>query len=144
MPLLHRAVPVKFFLYCLASTESKSCGDVGLGNLRLHPAVGQVREARVADHVARVARDHQAAGVSLFAVRDSCVERLFVCTNALSLIMISLQPSAPGRLSRSGCPAAAALGRCQGPRCCWTLAACSSSPSSLSERDRPRSRSWSR
>ena len=38
---------------------------VGLGNLRLHPAVGQVREARVADHVARVARDHEAAGVPL-------------------------------------------------------------------------------
>ena len=50
-------------LYCLASTESKS--HVGLGNLRLHPAVGQVREARVADHVARVACNHQAAGVPL-------------------------------------------------------------------------------
>ena len=38
---------------------------VGLGNLRLHPAVRQVREARVADHVARVAGDHEAAGVPL-------------------------------------------------------------------------------
>ena len=38
---------------------------VGLGNLRLHPAVGQVREARVADHVARVACNRQAAGVPL-------------------------------------------------------------------------------
>ena len=38
---------------------------VGLGNLRLHPAVRQVHEARVADHVARVAGDHDAAGVPL-------------------------------------------------------------------------------
>ena len=38
---------------------------VGLGHLRLHPAVRQIREARVADHVARVARDHEAAGVPL-------------------------------------------------------------------------------
>ena len=44
-------------LYCLASTESKSC--------RSSAAVRQVREARVADHVARVARDHEAAGVPL-------------------------------------------------------------------------------
>ena len=34
---------------------------VGLGHLRLHPAVRQIREARVGDHVARVARDHEAA-----------------------------------------------------------------------------------
>ena len=38
-------------LYCLASTESKSC-------------LSSPREARVADHVARVARDHDAAGSS--------------------------------------------------------------------------------
>ena len=38
---------------------------VGLGHLRLHPAVRQIREARVAAHVARVACDHQAAGVPL-------------------------------------------------------------------------------
>ena len=37
----------------------------GLGNLRLHPAVRQVREACVADHVARVACNHEAAGVPL-------------------------------------------------------------------------------
>ena len=55
-----------------------------------HPAVGQVREARVADHVARVARDHEAAGVSLL-VRDSCVERLFV--SASSLITWCAPPS---------------------------------------------------
>ena len=55
-------------LYCLASTESNSCLElchVGLGHLRLHPAVRQIREARVADHVARVARDHEAAWVPL-------------------------------------------------------------------------------
>ena len=45
--------------------ELQELSHVGLGNLRLHPAVGQVREARVADHVARVARDHEAAGVPL-------------------------------------------------------------------------------
>ena len=38
---------------------------VGLRHLRLHPAVRQIREACVADHVARVACDHQAAGVPL-------------------------------------------------------------------------------
>ena len=45
--------------------ELQELSHVGLGNLRLHPAVRQVREARVADHVARVARDHEAAGVPL-------------------------------------------------------------------------------
>ena len=45
--------------------ELQELSHVGLGNLRLHPAVGQVREARVADHVARVACNHQAAGVPL-------------------------------------------------------------------------------
>ena len=38
---------------------------IDLSHLRLHPAVRQIREARVADHVARVARDHEAAGVPL-------------------------------------------------------------------------------
>ena len=45
--------------------QLQQLSHVGLGDLRLHPAVGQVREARVADHVARVARDHEAAGVPL-------------------------------------------------------------------------------
>ena len=81
----HKAQPPPFMsgrLYCLASTESNSCSSVGLGNLRLHPAIGQVREACVADHVARVARNHK---VLWFVVRDSCVERL---TSALLLIMM--------------------------------------------------------
>ena len=39
--------------------------QVGLGHLRPHPAVRQVGEAGVADHVARVAGDHQAAGGQL-------------------------------------------------------------------------------
>ena len=34
---------------------------VSLRHLRLHPAVRQICEARVADHVARLARDHEAA-----------------------------------------------------------------------------------
>ena len=45
--------------------QLQQLSHVGLGNLRLHPAVGQVREARVADHVAHVAHDHEAAGVPL-------------------------------------------------------------------------------
>ena len=54
-------------LYCglHGVEELQELSHVGLGNLRLHPAVGQVREARVADHVVRVARDHEAAGVPL-------------------------------------------------------------------------------
>ena len=52
-------------LYCLAVEELQELSHVDLGNLRLHPAVGQVREARVAGHVARVACNHQAAGVPL-------------------------------------------------------------------------------
>ena len=85
-PSLHRAVPVKFFhlvpakspkaepslrspfmsgrLYCLASTESKSCLSSATSASAI-PAVRQIREARVADHVARVARDHEAARVPL-------------------------------------------------------------------------------
>ena len=45
--------------------ELLALSHVGLGHLRLHPAVRQIREARVADHVARVACDHEAAGVPL-------------------------------------------------------------------------------
>ena len=45
--------------------ELQELSHVGLGDLRLHPAVRQVREARVADHVARVARDHEAAWAPL-------------------------------------------------------------------------------
>ena len=40
-------------------------GNVDLGHLRLHPAVRQVGEACVADHAARVACNHEAAGVPL-------------------------------------------------------------------------------
>ena len=56
-------------LYCLASTVSKSCWSSATSAAAIsvfnHPAVRQIREACVADHVARVARDHQAAGVPL-------------------------------------------------------------------------------
>ena len=111
MPSLHRVVPVKFFhfvpaksseakpslrspfmsgrLYCLASTESKSCRSAATLALAIYPAVGQVREARVADHVARVPAITRQPGFLWFVVRDSCVERLFVCTSALLLIMMS-------------------------------------------------------
>ena len=54
-------------LCCLASTDEQllELCHVGLDHLRLYPAVRQIREARVADHVARVACDHKAAGVPL-------------------------------------------------------------------------------
>ena len=89
MPSLHLAVPVRFFhfvpvksfdakpslrssfmsgrLYCLASTESKSCWSsaTSASTISVFTLVRQIREARVADHVARVARDHEAAGVPL-------------------------------------------------------------------------------
>ena len=49
-------------LYCLASTESKSSAASALA---ISVFTRLVREARVADHVARVACNHQAAGVPL-------------------------------------------------------------------------------
>ena len=82
-------------------------------------------------------------GFLWFVVKDSCVERLFLCTSASSLIMMSSHWCAPPSRSRKTLalwlPTAAAPGRCRGPRCCWTLAACFSPPSSSSGRDRPRS-----
>ena len=149
VPSLHLAVPVRFFhfvpaksfdakpslrssfmsgrLYCLASTESNSCWSLprGLGHLRLHPAVRQIREACVADHVARVARDHKAAW---FVVKDSCVETLrlqqslVVDHDELALVRptVPLQED-PGALVAQQ----AAPGRCWRRRCCWTPAACS-------------------
>ena len=126
-PSLHRVVPVKFFRsrprrspasgprscpgVCLHGVEEllELC-HVGLGNLRLH----QVREARVADHVARVARDHEAAGVPLVRgqgqLRREALrlhQRLVVDHDELALV----RPAVP----------AAAARRCRRPRCCWTL-----------------------
>ena len=63
--------------------ELQELRHVGLGDLRLHPAIGQVREARVADHVARVARDHQAAGVPLVRGQH---QRLIVDHDELALV----------------------------------------------------------
>ena len=85
-------VPVKFFHFVPAKS-SEELRHVGLGDLRLHPAVGQVREARVADHVGQ-------PGFLWFVVRDSCVERLFVCTSASSLIMMSSHWCVPPSRSR--------------------------------------------
>ena len=71
-------------------------------------------------------------GFLWFVVKDSCVERLFVCTSASWLIMMSshwcVPPSCSRKTLRSGCPAAAAPGRCRRPRCCWKSAACSARP----------------
>ena len=50
----------------------------------LHPAVRQIREACVADHVAVLPAITRQPGFLWFVVRDSCVERLFVCTSASS------------------------------------------------------------
>ena len=58
-------VPVHVRALVLLGLHGLELRHVGLGHLRLHPAVRQIREARVADHVARVARDHEAAGVPL-------------------------------------------------------------------------------
>ena len=119
--------------------ELQELCQVGLGHLRLHPAVRQVGEACVADHIAHVAGDRQAAGVPLVRGQGQlCREalrlhqRLVVDHDELALVRPPV---------RSGCPAAAAPGRCWRPRCCWK----SSRPSSSSKRDRPRSRRcWSR
>ena len=117
VPSLHRAVPVKLCSCEVVRGEAQpqvpvhvralvllglhgvkellELRHVGLGHLRLHPAVRQIR---VADHVARVARDHEAAGFLWFVVRDSCVERL--CTSASSLIMMSSHWCVPPSRSR--------------------------------------------
>ena len=122
---------------------------VGLGDLRLHPAVGQVREARVADHVARVACNHQAAGVPLVRgqgqLRREALrlhQHLVVDHDQLALV----RPAVFRKTRALWLPSSRSSGPLSGgPRCCWTLAACSSPPSSSSGRDRPRSRRcWSR
>ena len=98
----------------------------------------QVREACVADHVARVACDHEAAGVPLFRgqgqLRQEALrlhQRLVVDHDELTLV----RPTVP--LQEDPCALVA-----QQPQ---LRAACSSPPSSSSRRDRPRSRRcWSR
>ena len=62
------------------------------GQFRLHAAVREVGEARVADHVAGVACYHKAAGV---AVGESWVLRLLVVSKASSLSMMSSQRPSP-------------------------------------------------
>ena len=148
MSSLHRVAPVKFFhfvpaksseakpslrssfmsgrLYCLASTESKSCWSsatsasaISVFTLLSDKSVKLVLQTTL-PVLPAITRQ---PGFLWFVVRDSCVERLFVCTGA------SRRP-APGRPWRSGCPAAAAPARCRRPRCCWKSAACSSPPSS--------------
>ena len=89
MPSLHRAVPVKFFHFVPAKSSeakfaqpqgprscpgacaawpSKSCWSSATSASAISVFTRlfrQIREARVADHVARVARDHEAAGIPL-------------------------------------------------------------------------------
>ena len=95
---------------------------VSLGHLRLHPAVRQIFVLQTTLPVLPAIR--RQPGFLWFVVRDSGVERLFVCTRASSLIMMSSHWCVPPSRSRKTLalclPTAAALGRCRRPRCCWT------------------------
>ena len=57
-------------------------------------------QARVADHVARVARNHKAAGVPLVRGQGQLRGEALVCTSASLLIMISLHWCVPPSCSR--------------------------------------------
>ena len=125
MPSLHRAVPVKFFhfvpaksleakpslrspfmsgrLYCLASTESKSCWSSATSAsaisvfTRLSDKFVKLVLQTTLPVLPAITRQ---PGFLWFVVRDSCVERLFVCTSASSLIMMSSHWCAPPSRSR--------------------------------------------
>ena len=88
-------------------------------------------------------------GFLWFVVRDSCVERLFVCTSASSLIMISSHWCAPPSRSRKTLALWLPSSRSSGPLsdAALLLEICSllQPAQFLSGRDRPRSRRcWSR
>ena len=125
VPSLHRVVPVKFFhfvpaksseakpslrspfmsgrLYCLASTESNSCSSSATSALAISVFT------RLSDKSVKLVLQTtlpvlpaitRQPGFFWFVVRDSCVERLFVCTSASSLIMMSSHWCAPPSRSR--------------------------------------------
>ena len=126
----HRVVPSNSSTLFLRSRPGEAQPQVHVRALVLLglTLLSDKSEACVADHVTHVARDHRQPGFLWFVVVDHN-----------KLAGASRHP-APGRPSRSNC-LAAALGRCRGPRCCWTP----SPPSSSLGRDRPRSRRcWSR
>ena len=125
MPSLHRVVPVKFFhfvpaksseakpslrspfmsgrLYCLASTESNSCSSSATSAsaisvfTRLSDKSVKLVLQTTLPVLPAITRQ---PGFLWFVVRDSCVERLFVCTSASSLIMMSSHWCAPPSRSR--------------------------------------------
>ena len=161
VPSLHRVVPVKFFhfvpaksseakpslrspfmsgrLHCLASTESNSCSSSATSAsaisvfTRLSDKSVKLVLQTTLPVLPAITRQ---PGFVWFVVRDSCVERLFVCTSASSLIMMSSHWCAPPSRSRKTRALWLPSNRSSGPL---------SPPSSSSRRDRPRSRRcWSR
>ena len=90
-------------LYCLASTESKSCRR----SVKLASAISVF--TRLSDKSVKLVLQTtlpvlpaitRQPGFLWFVVRDSCVERLFVCTSASSLIMMSSHWCVPPSRSR--------------------------------------------
>ena len=90
-------------LYCLASTESKSC----LSSATSAWAISVF--TRLSDKSVKLVLQTtlpvlpaitRQPGFLWFVVRDSCVERLLVCTSASSLIMMSSHWCAPPSRSR--------------------------------------------
>ena len=147
-PSLHRAVPVKFFHFVPAksfrqspASGSRSCP----GACTAWPPQSQrAAELRRPRPLLFTLLSDKFVKFLWFVVRDSCVERLFVCTSASLLIMISSHWCAPPSRCRKTralwLPSSRSSGRCRGPRFVGHLPA-----SSSSERDRPRSwRCWSR
>ena len=90
-------------LYCLASTESNSCSSsatsasaISVFTLLSDKFVKLVLQTTL-PVLPAITRQ---PGFVWFVVKDSCVERLFVCTSASSLIMMSSHWCAPPSRSR--------------------------------------------
>ena len=90
-------------LYCLASTESKSCKSSATSAsaisvfTRLSDKSVKLVLQTTLPVLPAITRQ---PGFLWFVVKDSCVERLFVCTSASSLIMISSHWCVPPSRSR--------------------------------------------
>ena len=80
-------------LYCLASTESKSCWSSAASASAI--SVFTRLSDKFVKLVLQTTLLTRQPGFLWFVVRDSCVERLFVCTSASSLIMMSSHWCAP-------------------------------------------------
>ena len=121
VPSLHRVVPVKFFhfvpaklseakpslrspfmsgrLYCLsrrAASSATSASAISVFTRLSDKSVKLVLQTTL-PVLPAITRQ---PGFRWFVVRDSCVERLFVCTSASSLIMMSSHWCAPPSRSR--------------------------------------------